>query len=201
MTEREIDQKEERAELKTYSVPFALKEIKENITVNTNNPSKPSKEQIVNQAFKFHSQGNTLKAAKLYQYFINQGFNDHRVFSNYGAILKNLGKLQEAEISTRRAIELKPNLAETHYNLGNILRDLGQLQDAELSYRKAIEIKPNVAETHSKLGSILNKLGKLQEAEISTRKAIELKPNYSEEYSNLGNIFFLHIQKRHFNNY
>ena len=75
----------------------------ENITIKTEikgkHPSKPSKEQIINQAFKFHSQGNISEAAKYYQNFINQGFKDHRVFSNYGIILKNLGKLKEAELS------------------------------------------------------------------------------------------------------
>ena len=57
-------------EVQTFTVPFALGEIKENITLNTNTPSKPSKEQIINQAFKFHSQGNISEAAKYYQYFI-----------------------------------------------------------------------------------------------------------------------------------
>ena len=98
----------------------------------------PSKEQIINQAFKFHSKGNILEAVKYYQYFINQGFKDHRVFCNYGVILKNLGKLQEADLSYRKAIELKPNLADAHYNLGVILKDLGKLQQAELSTLKAI---------------------------------------------------------------
>jgi len=79
-------------EVKTFSVPFALGEIKENISISTNTPSKPSKEKIINQAFKFHSQGNISEAAKYYQFFINQGFKDHRVFSNYGVILKDLGK-------------------------------------------------------------------------------------------------------------
>ena len=51
-------------EVQTFPVPFALGEIKENITINTNTPSKPSKEQIINQAFKFHSQGNISEAAK-----------------------------------------------------------------------------------------------------------------------------------------
>ena len=50
-------------EIKTFPVPFALEEIKTNITINTNSPSKPSKEQIINQAFKFHSQGNISEAA------------------------------------------------------------------------------------------------------------------------------------------
>ena len=74
-----------------------------------NNKIKVSKEQIISQAFKFHSQGNISEAARYYQYFIDQGLIDHRVLSNYGVILKDLGKLQEAELSTRKAIELKPN--------------------------------------------------------------------------------------------
>ena len=175
-------------EIKTYPVPFVLGEIKENITINTNTPSKPSKEQIINQAFKIHSQGNISEATKLYQYFINQGFKDHRVFSNYGAIAKDLGKLKEAEKWFRKAIKLNPDFAEGHYNLGNILKDLGNLQDAELSTLKAIEIKPNYAEAHYNLGNILRDLGNLQDAEFSYRKAIEIIPNYAEVHSNLGSI-------------
>ena len=64
-----------------------------------NQKTKSSKEQIINQAIQFHSQGNISKATEYYKYFINQGFKDYRVFSNYGVILKGLGKLKEAEFS------------------------------------------------------------------------------------------------------
>ena len=73
--------KKKITEVKTFPITFSLGEKKENITTKTNTPNKPSKEQIINQAFKFHSQGNISEAAKLYQYFINQGFKDHKVFS------------------------------------------------------------------------------------------------------------------------
>ncbi len=172
-------------EVKTFPVPLALGEIKDSISISTNIPSKLSKEQIINQALKFHSQGNIPEATKYYQYFINKGFNDHRVFYNYALILKNLGKLKDAEISTRKAIELKPDFSESHSNLGNILKDVGRLKEAELSHRTAIELNPNYAKAHSNLGSILNDLGKSQDAEISTRKAIELDPNYAKAHSNL----------------
>ena len=175
-------------EIKTFPVPFSSGEIKENITINTNIPSKHSKEQIIKQAFKFHSQGNISEAAKYYQYFINQGFQDHRVFSNYGNILRNLNKSKEAENLYRKAIEIKPNYANVHSNLGNILKDLGKLKEAELSYRKAIEIKPDFAEAHYNLGNTLKDLDKLKEAEFFTRKAIEIKPDFAEAHSNLGNI-------------
>ncbi len=153
-----------------------------------NKKIKDSKEQIIKQAIQFHSQGNISEAAKYYQYFINQGFNDHKVFSNYGVILKDLGKLQEAEISTRKAIKLNPNYADAHLNLGNILNDLGKLKEAELAYHKTIEIKPDYAEVYLNLGILLNNIGKLKEAESSTRKAIELKPDFAMAYSSLGTI-------------
>ena len=178
--------KKKITEVKTFPVPFALGEVKKNITITPNTPSKPSKEQIINQAFKFHSEGKILEAAKYYQLFVNQGFKDHRVFCNYGIILKNLGKLKDAELYTRKAISLKPDYVIAHSNLGGILSDLGKLKDAELSTRKAIKLKPDYAEAHYNLGVILKDLGKLEEAEFSYRKAIELKPDYAEAYSNLG---------------
>ena len=188
MTEQQKDQQIEGNKVKIFPVPFSLVEKKENITLNTNNPSKSSKEQIINQAFKFHSQGNISEAAKNYQYFINQGFNDYRVFSNYGTILKDLGNLKQAERFIRKAIELNPNFANAHYNLGNILVGQGHIKEAELSTRKAIEINPDYAKAHLTLGNILRDLSKFKEAEISTRKAIEIKHDYAEAHSNLGNI-------------
>ncbi len=154
----------------------------------SNETTKSSKKQIINQAFKFHSQGNISEAAKYYQDFINQGFKDHRVFSNYGVILKNLGKLKEAELLYRKAIEINPDFADAHSNLGIILRDLGKLKEAELYTRKAIEIKPNYAEARYNLGNILKGLGKLEDAELSYRKAIELKPDFADAHLNLGNL-------------
>ena len=100
----------------------------------------PSKEQLLSKAFQFHLQGNISEAAKYYQYCINQGFADAKVFSNFGVLLRGLGKLKEAELSARKAIELSPNYAFAHLNLGGILRDLENLKEAELSVRKAIEI-------------------------------------------------------------
>ena len=153
-------------------------------TVNTS----PSKEKIIELAFKFHSQGNIQEAAKYYQYFINQGFRDHRVFSNFGAILESVGKLEEAEILFKKAIEVKPNYAVAYSNLGNILKNLGRLKEAIISYQKAIEIKPDFVEAYSNLGNIFQELGKLKEAEFSARKAIELNPDFANAYNLLANV-------------
>ena len=125
---QEGEGKKKITEVQTFPVSSPLEENQVNLTVNTNTPSKPSKEKIINQAFKLHSQGNISEAAKYYQHFINQGFRDCSVFSNYGIILKSIGKLKEAELLYRKAIEIKPDYAEAHYNLGNILKDNGKLK-------------------------------------------------------------------------
>ena len=141
--------------------------------INTKTKTKPSKEQIINQAIQFHLNGNIPEAIKYYQLFINQGGRDHKVFSNYGVILKSLGKLQEAELSTRKAIEINPDYAIAHNNLGSILRGLGRLQEAELSTRKAIEINPNDAEALHNLGNILRDLGKFKELVLNSKSTLE----------------------------
>ncbi len=102
--------------------------------------------------------------------------------------MKDLGKSKDAELSYRKAIEIKPDYAEAQSNLGIILRDLGKLKDAELSYRKAIEIRPDYAEAHYNLGNALRDLGKLKDAELSYINAIKIKPDFATAHFNLGNI-------------
>ena len=171
-------------EIKTFPVPFAMGEIKENLSIINDTHSK---EQIVKQALKFHLQGNIQEAAKYYKNFINKGFKDHRVFSNYGSILKDLGNSQEAEILYRKAIKLNPYIAEAHYNLGNVLKAIGNLQEAEISYRKAINIKPDLAEAHYSLGAILSAFGKIDEAILSYNRSLNIKENMPQALVALGN--------------
>ncbi len=146
------------------------------------------KEQIIYKAFKFHSEGNISEATKYYQSFIKQGFEDFRVFSNYGLILIGLGNFKDAEFCLRKAIELKPDYAEAHLNLGNILQGLGKFKEAAISTHKAIELKPDFVIAYLNLGNILKNLGQLEKAELCLRKAIALKPDFVDAHLNLGNI-------------
>ncbi len=179
-------EKKIKKEINIYSVPFTLGEIKENFTITTHSDNQGEKEELIRKAIRFQIQGNLSQARKYYQDCINKGFNDHRVFSNYGGILKSIGKLQEAVLYLRKAIEIKPDLAEAYSNLGGILRDIDKFQEAELLTRKAIQLKPELADAHSNLGTILKGLGKLKEAELSQRKALELEPSLLEAHYNLG---------------
>ena len=155
---------------------------------SNDNNKKTFNEQTINIALKLHSEGNFLEAKRYYESFISQGLRDERIFSNYGILLKDIGKLQEAEFFTQKAITLNPNFAMAYYNLGSILKARRNLKGAEISIRKAIELNPNFAIAYSNLGNILKDLGKLKEAELSHLKAIELNPKLALAHLNLGYV-------------
>ena len=160
-----------------------IKKVNGNIKQN-----KLLQEEIIDKAIRFHLKGNINEAYKLYQKCIKFGSLDPYLFSNYGIILKGLGKLKESEQALRKAIKLKPEFPEAYSNLGSVLRDIGSLGESEKALRKAIELKPELPEAHLNLGNVLRDIGSLSESEKSFLKAIDLNPEYAEAFSNLGNV-------------
>ena len=57
-------------EVKTFPVSFSLEEIQEKMNINTYSSFQPTREQIIDKAFKFHREGKISEAAKFYKYFI-----------------------------------------------------------------------------------------------------------------------------------
>ncbi len=199
MTELGKDQKQAESEVKTFTVSFSLGEIQENISISTNTPSKPSKEQIINQAINYHLEGKIKEAKKYYEYCIDKGFYDYRVFHGYGILLQAQGNLKKAEIITRKAIDLNSDFFDSYFSLGSILKNLRNLEEAEIVLKKAIKISPNNFKAHLKLGDILYELGKTDEAYISEWEGIKKDPSYEfliEYRSNAKLIkktaFFIH---------
>ena len=160
-----------------------IKKVNGNIKQN-----KLLQEEIIDKAIRFHLKGNINEAYKLYQKCIKFGSLDPYLFSNYGIILKGLGKLKESEQALRKAIKLKPEFPEAYSNLGSVLRDIGRLGESEKALRKAIELKPELPEAHLNLGNVLRDIGSLSESEKAFLKAIDLHPEYAEAFSNLGNV-------------
>ena len=55
--------------------------------------------------------------------------------------MKELGRLEEAEISHRKAIKLNPNLKQALNALGDILLDVGKLKEVILLSKSKLESK------------------------------------------------------------
>ena len=70
---------------------------------------------------------------------------DPETHVNLGATLNKLERLDEAELSLRRALELDRNWAAAHVQLGNTYQLKGQYGDAESSIRGAISLQADAA--------------------------------------------------------
>ena len=77
------------------------------------------------------------------------------IFNIYGIINIALGNWNQSVVCFSKAIKLKPDYVEAHYNLGIALDNLGQMEEAVLSYTKAIELKHDFAIAHESLIRIL----------------------------------------------
>ena len=103
---------------------------KETILINK---QKANINHLIQKAFELQAQGKNLEAAKFYQNLINQGFQNQKIFLNYGVILKNLGKFKEAEFSYRKAIALKPDFSDTYFKLFHLYEKTNNLEKLQES--------------------------------------------------------------------
>ena len=97
-----------------------------------------------------------------------------------------LGRLDDAEITLRDLIKVKPLLADAHNNLGITLQELGRLREAEVSFRQAINLDPKFAKAFYNIGNLLKISGKLEKAETIFRHVIILDPKFHQAFNNLG---------------
>ena len=112
-----------------------------------------------------------------------------QTYFELATFLQNLGRLAEAEVLYRRAIELKPDFAKASNSLATAiaLQDPARIAEAEALYRQAIALDPEYALPHNNLGNILQGAGRLSESEASLRRALELKPDLRQAHVALGN--------------
>lgn len=71
---------------------------------------------------------------------------------DYGSALLERGALQQAEMSLREAVRLRPDYAEAHNNLGIVLAATGRLEEGIAHWRRALAIAPGFADAQRNLG-------------------------------------------------
>lgn len=109
---------------------------------------------------------------------------------NLGNALVEQGKADEAVAYFRKALSLRPELAELHNNLGCAQIDLGGFSAAATSLRQALALKPDYPEAHNNLGLALENLDDAPRALASYRQALQLKTGYAAAAYNLARLLW-----------
>ena len=111
------------------------------------------------------------------------------LFNIMGACYKALSQLNAAVEMFEKAIKIKPDYAEAHYNFGVTLHELGQFDSAIIAYKKAIILVPNYPDAHNNLGIIYLDKSQLNNAIDHFEWAIAYKHDFAEAHNNLGSSF------------
>ena len=141
----------------------------------------------VNGLINLYRSGQLTKAEQTCRELLQSYPQSSMVLCVLGGVLQALGRPEQAVKSLEKAIQLKPDYAEAHYNHGITLQKLGQLEEAMKSFDKAIRLEPDFADAYSNRGTALQHLGQLKAAMKSYDKAIQLKPDCANAYCNRGN--------------
>lgn len=106
--------------------------------------------------------------------------------NNLGIALKDLGRLDDAEIEYRKALDLDPGYAASHHNLGELFQRRGQLEEARRCFENALQADPRLIQSRISLGNVLADRGEFEGAVRCYEKSIVQSPAPARIYMNLG---------------
>ena len=109
----------------------------------------------------------------------------HAAWNLLGSVLAAQGDAK-AEQAYRRALMLRPEHPETHYNLGVYFLERSRLDEAIACYRKAIGLRANFFPAHNNLANALRARGRGDEALAHYAQAVAIEPRFAEGWSNYG---------------
>ncbi len=103
-----------------------------------------------------------------------------------GVLETDAGHPTEAIDWLRRAIVLRPNVAQAHYHLGNALLAAERAADAFTSFADALALQPDHVDALNNQGNALRTLGRFDEAIVCYRRALAIQPDFVITHYNLG---------------
>ena len=99
-----------------------------------------------------------------------------RAHYNYGAVLQENGRLDEARQEYDTVLRFDPKYVKANVNLAQLFVSKDKLDEAKKYYERALELDPGIGEAHSGYAYLLERLGEPDQARAEYQKAISLSP-------------------------
>jgi tetratricopeptide (TPR) repeat protein len=125
-------------------------------------------------------------AQTLWENTIAQNETCWMAHTNLAGTLRSQKQLEAAMQQSKRALELAPSEADTHYDYGVALARASRWNDAIAEFRSAIACDPQCAVAFSDLGRVLwdhdDSATAQAEAYAAAKRAIEINPNLADPH-------------------
>jgi tetratricopeptide (TPR) repeat protein len=114
--------------------------------------------------------------------------NKARPHNNYGLALLNAGKINEAIIQYKTALQLDPSYIQALGNLGSAYMAQGNKYAAIDHYEEYLKHDKNHEKALNNTGILYAQLGRFNKAKFYFSRAIEVNPLHADAHNNMGNI-------------
>ncbi len=116
-------------------------------------------------------------------------------YHQLGLTLYQQGKIEEAVVCCRKALELKPDSIETYNNMGLALGLQGKSEEAVACYHKALELRPDCDELYRNLVLELQKTCAWQKLESPSATLDELTKTALENGTKTAEMPFMNLSR------
>ncbi|MGA3264805.1 MAG: tetratricopeptide repeat protein [Terracidiphilus sp.] len=158
------------------------------------NPSAPqtlaySAFCLMQAGMQTHDRSNLPLAGQRLEEALRIAPNDPDALVNMALWSGLMGRPQDEETYSRKALAANPDFITAQLYLADALKAQGKLNEAAQKYRRALTIEPNIYEAHNNIGIILDKQGLPQEALKEFRQSLAIKPDQAAAHSQIGRIY------------
>jgi tetratricopeptide (TPR) repeat protein len=105
---------------------------------------------------------------------------------NLGALLIQMGRLEESESYLHESVAIDPNFAQGHYKLGLALEKSKKYEESAASLRRASEIDPDYPDPYWALARVLRLTGDREGAKAAVKQFQKLKKEQEAKQQNGG---------------
>src|SRR4051812_22331503 len=141
---------------------------------------------LLTKAMHAHQAGRLAEAQASYEAVLKQVPGHFPTLHFLGLSYFQQGKPDRGIELIGKALALKPDYAEAHYNLATALQGLGRFDEAIEHYNQALAIDPSNPEAYNNLGAILLAQKRYEEAVAAFGRALSINPNSPQSHSNMG---------------
>jgi len=177
------------AALDPKALPFSPPRSEERLSMAA--AREGSDDSVLERAIASSKAAHFSDAERLFRIFLLRQPKHVRALNEFGILLVQIGKYEEAERHIRQAIGLGWRSGAAFYNHGTILNALHRPLEALEAFNKALAINPADPETWNNRGAAFNNLARYGEAIDDFDKAISLRADFAGAFANKAKSLLL----------